>query len=67
MRRIVAGTVFLMVFVSVLISGAEIEVRVNNLDSEIEYLVVIFSQYDVTGGELDEAVRLECSPPSLAR
>jgi uncharacterized protein (DUF2141 family) len=40
MKRIVAGTVFLMVFVSVLVSGAGIEVRVNNLDSEKGQVVI---------------------------
>lgn len=40
MKRIIAGTVSLMVFVSVLVSGAVIEVQVNNLDSEKGQVVI---------------------------
>ncbi len=40
MKRTVAGTVFLMVFISVLVSGAGIEVQVKNLDSEKGQVII---------------------------
>lgn len=62
MKRIVAVTVFLMVFVSVLGSGAGIEVRINNLDSEKGQVVIGLydagEKFPETGEEV-EGLKLE--------